>query len=157
MSRVEGTELSPELMKLLDGDDLHSKVGETLLLLTVSETGWPHLAMLSVGELLAAGPAEVRIALWKGTRTGNNLRRTSKGTLALVYGGAGHYIEMQVTDSGRLEAGRMTLDYFSCEIVRVLADVVGYATLTTGIRFELPHQDEVVSRWERTVEAMRTR
>ena len=156
MSRIEGTGFSPELMTLLDGDNLDSKVGETLLLLTVSETGWPHLAMLSVGELLATGPDELRIALWKGTQTGNNLRRTSKGTLALVYGGAGHYIELQVTGSGRLDVGRVTLDWFSCKVVKVLTDVVGYATLTTGIRFDLPRQDEVVSRWERTVSAMRT-
>ncbi len=155
MSRVEGLELGSELVSLLDGNDLHGKVGETILLLTVSETGWPHLAMLSVGELLAVAPGEVRMALWKGTRTGDNLRRTSQGTLALVHGGAGHYVELQVTDSGRLEAGPMTLDYFSCKVARVLTDVVGYATLTSGIRFDLPRQDEVVSRWERTVEAMR--
>ena len=138
MSRVEGSELGSELVSLLDGNDLHGKVGETILLLTVSET-----------------PGEVRMALWKGTRTGDNLRRTSQGTLALVHGGAGHYVELQVTDSGRLEAGPMTLDYFSCKVARVLTDVVGYATLTSGIRFDLPRQDEVVSRWERTVEAMR--
>ena len=155
MSRIEASEFSPKLMALLDGDNLDSKVGETLLLLTVSETGWPHLAMLSVGELLAVGPDEVRIALWKGTQTGNNLRRTSKGTLALVYGGAGHYIELRVTGTGRLDVGRVTLDRFSCKVVKVLTDVVGYATLTTGIRFDLPRQDDVVARWERTVSAMR--
>ena len=155
MSRIEASEFSPELMALLDGDNLDSKVGETLLLLTVSETGWPHLAMLSVGELLAVGPDEVRIALWKGTQTGNNLRRTSKGTLALVYGGAGHYIELRVTGTGRLDVDRVTLDWFSCKVVKALTDVVGYATLTTGIRFDLPRQDDVVARWERTVSAMR--
>ena len=155
MSRIEGTEFRPELMTLLDGDNLHSKVGETILLLTVGDAGWPHLAMLSVGELLAVGTDEVRIALWKGTQTGNNLRRTSKGTLALVHGGAGHYIELQVTGTGRLDVGRVTLDSFSCKVVKVLTDVVGYATLTTGIRFDLPREEEVVSRWERTVEAMR--
>ena len=156
MSRIEDSELSPDLMDLLDGTDLDSKVGETVLLLTVSETGWPHLAMLSVGELLAVPPDEVRIALWKGTRTGNNLRRTSKGTLALVHGGAGHYIELQVTDAGTLEVSNKTLDSFSCSVTKVLSDVVGYAKLTTGIRFELPRREAVVPRWERTVAAMRT-
>jgi len=155
MSRIEGKELSPELMALLDGTDLDSKVGETVLLLTVSESGWPHVAMLSVGELLATCPDEVRMALWKGTTTGNNLRRTSQGTLALVYGGAGHYIELEVTGTAGLQVGTKTLDYFSCVVTKVLADVVGYATLTTGIRFELPRKEDVVSRWERTVAAMR--
>lgn len=155
MSRIEGTELGPDLMGLLDGSDLDIKVGETVLLLTVSDTGWPHLAMLSAGELLAVHPGEVRIALWKGTETGRNLRRTSQGTLALVLGGAGHYIELEVTGTGGLVVGGKTLDSFTCKVSRVLSDAVGYATLTTGIRFDLPRRPEVVSRWERTIKAMR--
>lgn len=155
MSRIEGKQLSPELMDLLDGTDLDSKVGETVLLLTVSENGWPHLAMLSVGELLVTDPDQVRMALWKGTTTGNNLRRTSQGTLAVVYGGAGHYIELEVSGAGDLRVGTKTLDYFSCTVTSALTDVVGYATLTTGIRFELPRREDVVSRWERTVAALR--
>ncbi|MCY4371663.1 MAG: pyridoxamine 5'-phosphate oxidase family protein [bacterium] len=155
MSRIEGSELSPELLNLLDGKDLDSKVGETILLLTVSDSGWPHLAMLSAGELLATRPGEVRIALWKGTTTGNNLRRTSKGTLALVHGGASHYIELEVTGTADLRVGSKSLDYFACRVTKALSDAVGYATLTSGIRFELPRRDDVVSRWERTVAAMR--
>lgn len=155
MSRIEGNELGAELMALLDGTDLDSKVGETVLLLTVSESGWPHLAMLSVGELLATRPDEVRMALWRGTATGNNLRRTSQGTLALVSGGAGHYIEIELAVAGDLQVGTKTLDYFACRVKKALSDAVGYATLTTGIRFELPRRADVVSRWERTVAAMR--
>ncbi len=155
MSRIEGKELGPELIALLDGTNLDSKVGETVLLLTVSESGWPHLAMLSVGELLATGPDEVRVALWSGTTTGDNLRRTSQGTLAVVSGGAGHYIELEVTGTRDLRVGAKSLDYFACRVRKALSDAVGYATLTTGIRFELPRREHVVSRWERTVVAMR--
>lgn len=155
MSRIEGSELGPELRTLLDGTDLDGKVGETMLLLTVSESGWPHLAMLSAGELLSTRPDEVRMALWRGTTTGNNLRRTSQGTLALVYGGAGHYIELEVISTGSLRVGTKSLDYFSCSVKKALSDVVGYATLTNGIRFELPRREDVVSRWELTVEALR--
>lgn len=155
MSRIEGAELNPDLLALLDGTDLDSKVGETVLLLTVSDSGWPHLAMLSAGELLATRPDEVRIALWKGTTSGNNLRRTSKGTLALVHGGAGHYIELKVTGTADLRAGAESLDYFVCAVTKALSDMVGYATLTSGIRFELPRREDVVSRWEGTVRAMR--
>ncbi len=155
MSRIEGAELSRDLLALLDGRELDSKVGETVLLLTVSDSGWPHLAMLSVGELLATGPNEVRMALWKGTTSGNNLRRNSKGTLALVHGGAGHYIELEVTGTADLRVGGKSLDYFVCGVAKALSDMVGYATLTSGIRFELPRREDVVSRWKRTVSAMR--
>lgn len=155
MSRIEGTELNADLLALLDGTDLDSKVGETFLLLTVSDSGWPHLAMLSAGEMLATRPGEVRMALWKGTTTGNNLRRTSKGTLALVHGGAGHYIEVEVAGTADLRVGTKSLDYFACRVTKALSDVVGYATLTSGIRFELPRRKDIVSHWERTVAAMR--
>lgn len=155
MSRIEGTELNHDLLALLDGTDLDSKVGETILLLTVSDSGWPHLAMLSAGEVLATGPGEVRMALWKGTTTGNNLRRTSQGTLALVYGGAGHYIELEVAGTADIRVGTKSLDYFACRVTKALRDVVGYATLTSGIRFELPRREDIVSHWERTVAAMR--
>ena len=155
MSRIEGTELNQDLLTLLDGTDLDNKVGETILLLTVSDSGWPHLAMLSAGEVLATRPGEVRMALWKGTTTGNNLRRTSQGTLALVYGGAGHYIELEVSGIADLRLGTKSLDYFACRVTKALSDVVGYATLTTGIRFELPRREDIVARWERTVAAMR--
>lgn len=155
MSRIDGAELNHDLLALLDGANLDSKVGETFLLLTVSDNGWPHLAMLSVGEVLSIRPDEIRMALWRGTTTGNNLRRTSQGTLALVYGGAGHYIEIEVAETADLRVGAKSLDYFSCRVRTVLSDAVGYATLTSGIRFELPRSENIVSRWERTVAAMR--
>lgn len=151
MSLDDGSSLDPDLMALLDGTDLGAKVGETILLLTVSETGWPHVGMLSVGEVLATDPDRVVIALWQGTRTGSNLLRTSKGTLALVHRGAGYYIELSVTGAGPVEVDETTLDSFSCSVTRVLKDEVDYATLTTGIRFELPRKDEVAARWERTM------
>ena len=155
MSLDDGSSLDPDLMALLDGTDLGAKVGETILLLTVSETGWPHVGMLSVGEVLATDPDRVVIALWQGTRTGSNLLRTSKGTLALVHRGAGYYIELSVTGAGPVEVDETTLDSFSCSVTRVLRDEVDYATLTSGIRFELPREDEVVARWERTMTALR--
>ncbi len=155
MSRVESSELSDELMRLLDGGDLDTKVGETILLLTVSNSGWPHLTMLSVGELVAVSAVELRVALWPGTETGDNLKRDGQATLVIVEGGAGHYVEVDVQPTGDLVFEDGPLDSFTCRVRRILADVVDYAILTTGIRFELPQNDEVVGRWRRTVSAMR--
>lgn len=155
MSRVESSELSDELMRLLDGGDLDTKVGETILLLTVSNSGWPHLAMLSVGELVAVSPVELRLALWPGSETGDNLKRSGQATLMIVEGGAGHYVEVDVRATGDLVFEDGPLDSFTCTVSKILADVVDYAILTTGIRFKLLKDDEVLGRWRRTVSAMR--
>ncbi len=155
MSRIESSELNDELMRLLDGRDLDGKVGETILLLTVSNGGWPHLAMLSVGELVAVSPVELRLALWPGTETGGNLKRTGQATLMIVAGGAGHYVEVDVQATGDLAFEDGPLDSFTCAVRKILTDVVDYAILTTGIRFELPQNDEVLGRWHRTVSALR--
>ncbi|MGH9244362.1 MAG: pyridoxamine 5'-phosphate oxidase family protein [Acidimicrobiales bacterium] len=156
MSRIESRELPDGLLDLLSGHDLAGKVGETILLITVSESGWPHVAMLSAGEIVARSPAAMTMALWTGTETSENLRR-GQATLVIVRDGAGHYIEASVRSADVLDVDGRSLDRFECEVERVLSDRVGYARLTSGITFELPDEPAVVERWERTVEAMTRR
>ena len=45
---------------------------------------------------------------------------------------------------------------FSATIERAMEDEVGYALITTGIRFDLRDQPDTVERWARTIEALRT-
>jgi len=53
MSRSLGASLPEEIFELLDGHDLPAREGLTILLLTASAEGWPQVAMLSVGDVLA--------------------------------------------------------------------------------------------------------
>ena len=139
---------------LLNGRDLDDKVGETFLVITVSDDGWPHVAMLSVGEVVVAPNEEIRLALWAGTSTGANLARSGKGLLALTSDGAGYYLEITARAEGPLTVADARLEAFSCSVNRVLADEVGYATLTSGIRFDLPDRVAVVDRWQATIKAL---
>jgi hypothetical protein len=156
MSRIESNELSAELIALLDGTNLDGKVGETILLLTMSDQGWPHLAMLSAGEVLAVSGRDLRLALWPNTESGANLKRDGKATLVMVLGGAGHYVEVEADAPFDLVFEDGPLDLFNCRIRSILADKVDYAVLTTGITFELPDQAGILARWRRTVSAMQT-
>jgi len=63
MPRSLGSTLPADLAAALDGSRLADQVGDTYLLLTMSEAGWPHVAMLSAGEVLAVDDAELRLAL----------------------------------------------------------------------------------------------
>jgi hypothetical protein len=155
MSRLESTVLPPPVLALLDGRDLDGKVGETILLLTTGERGWPHVAMLSAGEVLAVAEDRVRLALWTGTETGDNLRRGARATLAVVLAGGGHYIEIALSSERPIEVDGSVHDRFDCTVERVLSDEVGYARLMSGITFELPDRAGVVARWQATVERLR--
>ena len=154
MSRKHGNSLPPRVMRLLDGQDIGSKVGVTFLLLTVSQSNWPHVAMLSVGELVATSSARLQMALWQRSESGANLARTGQGTLMFVIEGVGYYTEFSANKAGDLFVGQQTLDRFECRVERVLYDEAKYARLTSGIVFELPEPDKVVARWENTVAAM---
>ena len=156
MSRQETPGLPQSLARLLDGNGLDHKVGETFLLITVSSDGWPHVAMLSVGEIIALTPTSLAMALWRGTTTGSNLARDGKALLVVVLDGAGHYIEMTTEYRRTMAVHGSELDRYACEVSRVLVDEVDYARLTSGIVFELPDQERVVSHWRETVATLKT-
>src|SRR5215207_8686012 len=82
MARSVGQEIPDSIRPLFDGTDLEAREGLTILLLTTTEAGWPHLAMLSVGEIVAAGARELRLALWVNSTATTNLARTGQATLA---------------------------------------------------------------------------
>lgn len=60
---------SPEPGRLLA-----AKEEVTALLVTTTDDGWPHVAMLSVGELTAVEPHRPRAALWPSSTATANLR-----------------------------------------------------------------------------------
>src|SRR5919206_4820403 len=100
-----GARLPEKLQGLFAGTDLAGGIGETFLLLTVGEDGWPHMAMLSVGELLAADAGTLRAALWLHSTATRNLTREGRGLLALVHDGAGYYLRCQARRGPDLDLG----------------------------------------------------
>src|SRR5215472_12228686 len=89
MSRSVGGALPEAVREPLAGADLEAAVGLTILLLTVDDSGWPRVAMLSAGEVLAVGDRELRLALWPDSGSTASLERRGLATLALVLSGAG--------------------------------------------------------------------
>jgi len=57
MSKTLGNELPAELIEDLSGRDLASKWSQTIPLVTIDGSGFPHFAILSYGEILATSPA----------------------------------------------------------------------------------------------------
>jgi len=155
MPRSLGPALPAALRRLFDGRDLAARIGLTFLLLTTDEQGWPHLALLSVGELVATSEGRLDAALWLNSTSARNLERDGRGLLALVSDGAGYSLRVHAHRQADLDLGDDgRLARFALDIDDVLEDAVAYATLTSGITFTLHQPDQVVARWQRTIEAL---
>jgi hypothetical protein len=156
MPRSLGSRLPSPLAALFDGTALAARTGLTFLLLTTDDAGWPHLAMLSVGELLIESDQVLRAALWLGSTSTRNLERDGRGLLALVADGAGYYLRLRASRGADLDLGAEgRLAFFRLQVEDVQEDAVAYARLTSGITFELPHPEQVLPRWQHTIDALR--
>jgi hypothetical protein len=155
VSRSAGDALPETVQRRLSGDDPAGAVDVTVLLLTVDPEGWPRVAMLSAGEVLATGSRTLRLALWPESTTTANLTRTGRATLALVEGGAGWYFLCSARRRADLSLPGRCLASFELRVEEALEDVVPYAQLTGGISFRLAEPERTLAAWAETLTALR--
>lgn len=156
MARSVGNEIPATIRPLFCGDDLAAREGLTFLLLSTTEDGWPHVAMLSVGEVIASGPRSLRLALWRNSTAARNLARSSRCTLALVHGGAGYSLRLSTEQGPDVEgplSGRLAS--FAASVEDAVVDEAPYAELTSGVTYRLRDRSDVLPRWEEAVAALR--
>ena len=146
-----------ELLAEHYGDNELVAGGTAAYLVTLGEEGWPHAAMVSVGEIVARADGRCAVALWDGTRTTSNLLRTGRATLLAVLA------ENAVRARLRLEAAPevaalsdpVALRCFSGTIDDAVAETAPYARVVDGLRFVLHEPESVLPRWRATREALR--
>jgi hypothetical protein len=158
MPRSIGDRLPDALHALLDGSNLAGRGGshDAFLLLTTDEQSWPHMALLSVGELVAVNPRTLRAGLWLHSTTSKNLSRDGRGVLAMVANGNGYYVRLAARRGADLDLGADgRLAYFVLEVEDVLEDAADFATLTAGVTFQLNRPEQVVPRWQHALDALR--
>ncbi|WAH37083.1 pyridoxamine 5'-phosphate oxidase family protein [Alicyclobacillus dauci] len=146
------SELPDSLFEFFSGNDLPSKQHEAMMLLTVTEDLWPHSAMVSVGEIVAVDRQHLRIMMWPGTTTTTNLLRTGRATLVVVHGGKVYYAWLSVEALPQRQTANNNLTRFSATIEGIREDVAKYADIMSGVQIQLKDQDDVLTRWKRTVE-----
>lgn len=152
---TEQAAISEGLHQWLDGNNLESKQHEAMMLLSVTEEGWPHTAMLSVGEVLALDRNRLRLALWQGTATTGNLLRSGQGMLVAIHDGAAHYVQLRLHALPDLPDARHPLQRFEARVVSVREDIAKYADITSAVKFQLHDPGEVLQRWKETLEELR--
>ena len=83
-------------------------------------------------------------------------RDDGREVVAIVADGAGYYVRLTARPRDDLDLGADgRLAAFELSVEDVLEDAVTYATLTSGITFQLHEREQVLQRWQRTLDALR--
>jgi Pyridoxamine 5'-phosphate oxidase len=151
MSRLIGSELPPDLLDRLSGRDLASHASKVIPLLTVDESGWPHVALLSYFEVAARDARHVRIAAFAGSTTSANLRRARKATLAVIDERLACYVKVTATEVAREMRTAGWNAAFDCEVEQVLVDEADEARepgayVSSGITYVDPRRAADLAR-----------
>jgi hypothetical protein len=155
MSKLIGDALPDDLAAALDGTELGRKVGPAYLLVTSDEDGTPRPCMLSAGETLALDGKRLRFALWRGSRTAENLTRGGRALFCHVAPRTVVYVRGAVR---ALDGGpELNLDCFELAVESVESDDHAGMPVTTGITFAVERDDPavVVAAWERQLSGLR--
>jgi len=138
----------------LDGDPAVDD-GFTVLVLS-DASGWPHLAMISRGEIVCADDRALRLALWPSSTACANLTAQGRATLCAVVDGVAYSVRVltrRLEDINTPLAGRLAC--FQADVEAAAADRAPYAVLESGVRFRLLEPEATLERWRETRGALR--
>ena len=150
----KATALPDWLVTHLNGLDLEGKSGDAIQIMTVDADGWPHLAQLSVGEILAVDPQRILFLTWPASTSSANLIRDGRIVLETVGCGAVWEIRLQA----RLLAENRTwqgLKAFSARVMSVTEHRAPYANVLRGLQFELIEPEHTHRRWREQINSLK--
>ncbi len=146
--------LPDEIRQVLDGEDLAARASLVFELVTVAPSGWPHVALLSVGEVVALDEHSVGLALWPASTTTDNLQRSGRAVLQIYLHGAAYRLRLAARPLAD-DLGGSKLALFSATVESTVRDEVSYARLSSGPTIELANTERAVARWQSQVDAIR--
>ncbi|WP_366289023.1 pyridoxamine 5'-phosphate oxidase family protein [Paenibacillus sp. AN1007] len=152
---MEMDQLDAALLEWFSGSNLESKQHEAMQLLTVTDGQWPHLAMVSMGEVVAMSPSRLRLALWQGTQTSMNMMETGKAALIAVHGQRLLHVRLEVRLLPELADAVHPRDRYECNILHIRVDQAPYAEITSGITFQLKDTNGALARWAAAIEDLK--
>ncbi len=155
MSKLLGQLLNEELLSRLNGEDITSKEGKAIIIVTVDEQGWAHPAVFSYYEIVAKSEGRIDIAVGKTSTTGKNLMRTGKITLLVTDAGVNYYIKGDARQTRESLGAVPFMSLFRVEVAQLLEDQEPGATITNGLTFIRPEKTEFSEVSERVFQAVR--
>lgn len=145
------SELPSTWLGQFDGTRLENKLHVSAVLATVDDEGWPHLAYLSAGEVLARDVRQITFVLWSASRSTANLLRAGRGVLYAEADGA--VWETRLTVQRRAHVTELTV--FDAQLTYVRRHAAPYAVVTGLVGFRLQDPAATLERWRRQIERMR--
>ena len=155
MTPDPAVEMPANVTSLFDGSQLPTKVGATALLATTTADGWPHLAMLSVGEIFAPNSTTLRLALHAESGTTHAIEETGQALLLVVVDQVATRVRMRVRPAHATREDNGKTAYFFADVVDVVEDRAAYARLVSGITYELLDPDATVAMWREKLEVLK--
>lgn len=153
--RATAGRLPDSVLELLDGTDLEGKIGQAFLLITCEPDGWPRLALLSVGEVLAPSATRIYLALYADSGTTQVLTGAGRALLILVQDGVTYKVRLTTERIAASVRSDGVNTYFCGRVVAVAEDQVGYARVVRGIEYELVDERAVLDRWQQQLDRLR--
>jgi Pyridoxamine 5'-phosphate oxidase len=142
-----------QVARYLDGTDLLAKT-QAMRLSTVDAAGWPHASLLSAGDMLAMPSGRIRFVIFPQSATTANLARDGRVTLTLSLDGGMCELRLRARRLANFSS-EVPLAFFEAEFEAARVHVAPYATVTSGITFELREPQAVLPRWQRQIAALR--
>ena len=140
------------LLAQFDGTNLEDKLAVSAVLATVAEDGWPHVAYLGAGEVLAASADRLRVRLWPGSGTAANLRRSGRAALHAASEGA--VWELRLETVGVIDTPEaLMLDMM---IGQVVSHRAPYAEVLGMVGFALKDEVGTLERWRAQIAHLRS-
>ena len=156
MSHLQGNELTEELLNHLKGEDISSKKGKAIVVVTVDDKGWAHPAMLSYFEVVAKDRVHIDLAIGKTSTSAKNLRRTGKITLLITDSGMNYYLKGQAREIRESMADVPFMSLFRVAIEQVLEDQEPDAMITSGVTFSRIEKKEINDLVEKVFQGVLT-
>jgi hypothetical protein len=143
MSKLVGDQLPDDLYQRLLGNDLEQNAEKVILLATVDDGGWPHLAMLSYFEVIAKDPRNLRLATYNDSGTTRNMRANGKATISIIDRRSVYYIKGKVEEIARAMGSAPQNSKLHFRVEQVLADAANEefepgAYVASGVTFKSP-------------------
>lgn len=150
--------ISTDWMAQFYGTAPESGTGVSALLATGDEAGWPHIAYLSCGEVLALPPDRVRLLLWPGSSTARNIAASGRACLHAAADGVVWEARLSAVGEAATEGSFM----IEMEVIETIRHRAPYARVEAMIGFALSDPGQTIARWRdqlarlRAFEATRT-
>ncbi|MBI3001569.1 MAG: pyridoxamine 5'-phosphate oxidase family protein [Deltaproteobacteria bacterium] len=155
MSQLLGKELTEELFNRLNGEDVTSKTGKAIVLVTVDDKGWAHPAMFSYYEVVAKSRSRIDLAIARTSTTAKNLRRTGKITLLITDSGMNYYLKGDAREVKESMVGVSFMSLFRVDLAQLLEDQEPDAEITSGVTFNRRQKKQILELVEKVFQGVR--